>query len=122
MPLNPNWIYNVESIGFEQGQQAMRSLLSQSDRPTAVFADADILAIGALKEINTYGLHVPNDIALVGFDNIEFSKMTQPTLTTISQPMYRMGNESARMLINKIKGKSVESIILNHELLIREST
>ena len=122
IPLNPKWIYNVESIGFEQGQQAMRSLLSQSDRPTAVFADADILAIGALKEINTYGLHVPNDIALVGFDNIEFSKMTQPTLTTISQPMYRMGNESARMLINKIKGKSVESIILNHELLIREST
>lgn len=122
IPINKNWIYNVESVGFEEGQHAMRVLLGNSDRPTAVFADSDILAIGALKEINISGLHVPKDIALVGFDNIDYSKMSHPTLTTISQPMYRMGNESATMLIDKIKGKSVENIILNHELLIREST
>lgn len=122
IPIIDKWICNIESVGFEEGQQVMRKLLNNSDRPTAVFADSDMSAIGALKEINANGLQVPGDIALVGFDNIGYSKMSTPTLTTISQPMYRMGNESATMLIDKIRGKSVESIILNHELLIREST
>lgn len=120
--INTDWICNIESVGFEEGQQAMRKLLSNVDRPTAIFADSDMSAIGALKEINTNGLQVPSDIALVGFDNIDYSKMSHPTLTTISQPRYRMGNESAKMLINKIRGENVANVILNHELLIREST
>ncbi|MBO0600626.1 LacI family DNA-binding transcriptional regulator [Sporosarcina sp. E16_3] len=122
LPINSDWIYNTDSLGFEQGQQAMRHLLTLSDRPTAVFAVSDILAIGALKEININGLHVPNDIAIIGFDKISFSNMTHPTLTTISQPGYKMGSTSATMLINKIRGKEVTSVILDHELVIREST
>lgn len=122
IPINHNWICNVKSVGFEEGQRVMRKLLNNSDRPTAVFADSDMSAIGALKEINAHRLRVPSDIALVGFDNIDYSKMSTPTLTTISQPMYKMGNESARMLIGKIRGESVTNVILSHELLIREST
>lgn len=122
LPIDSDWIYNTESIEFEHGQRAMRSLLALENKPTAVFAVSDILAIGALKEINTSGLNVPNDIALIGFDKISFSNMTHPTLTTISQPRYLMGSTSAAMLIDKIKGKKVESIILEHELVIREST
>ena len=67
-------------------------------------------------------MNVPKDIALVGFDNIDFSNMTYPTLTTISQPMYKMGSASANMIIQKIRGKKVGNIILNHEFVIREST
>lgn len=122
LPIDSNWIYNTEDLVFEYGQLAMRSILDHDDRPTAVFAVSDILAIGALKEINSSGLEVPKDIALVGFDNISFSNMTHPTLTTISQPMYRMGWQVANMLINKIQDKEVKSIILEHELIIREST
>ena len=122
LPINPDWIYNTDSLGFEQGQQAMRHLLTVTERPTAVFAVSDILAIGALKEININGLHVPNDIALIGFDKISFSNMTHPTLTTISQPGYKMGSTSATMLINKIRGQKVNSVFLDHELVIREST
>jgi LacI family transcriptional regulator, repressor for deo operon, udp, cdd, tsx, nupC, and nupG len=122
IPINNNWIYNVETVGFVKGQLAMRSLLNQSDRPTAIFADSDVLAIGALKEIHSIGLRVPQDIALVGFDNICLSNMMHPTLTTISQPMYKLGSASASMIIDKIKGKEVENIILDHELIIREST
>ncbi|AMQ06204.1 LacI family DNA-binding transcriptional regulator [Sporosarcina psychrophila] len=122
LPINPDWIYNTDSLGFEQGQLAMRHLLTVTERPTAVFAVSDILAIGALKEINTNGFHVPNDIALIGFDKISFSNMTHPTLTTISQPGYKMGSTSATMLIDKIKGKEVKSVVLDHELVIREST
>lgn len=122
LPINKNWIYNVENVSFDDGQQAMRSLLENHDRPTAVFAVSDILAIGALKEMNVKGLQVPKDIALVGFDNVNFSNMLNPTLTTISQPMYQLGSVSTSMLIKKLKGKKVENVVLDHELIIREST
>lgn len=120
--VNEDWIYMTSGLGFEDGQRAMRQLLALPDRPTAVFAVSDILAIGALKEINASGLRVPEDIAIIGFDKISFSNMTQPTLTTVSQPGYEMGFTSANMLINKIKGDTVDSIIFDHELVIRDST
>jgi LacI family transcriptional regulator, repressor for deo operon, udp, cdd, tsx, nupC, and nupG len=120
--INPNYIIHTQQLGFENGQQAMKKILNLHDRPTAIFAVSDLLAIGALKEINASGLHVPKDIAVVGFDKIDFSNMTNPTLTTIAQPMYKMGTVAAKMLIDKIRGEEVESILLDHELVIREST
>lgn len=120
--LNSQYIILTQHLGFENGQYAMRKILNLHDRPTAVFAVSDLLAIGALKEINTFGLQVPSDIAVVGFDKIDFSNMTNPTLTTIAQPMHKMGTVAAKMLIDKMNGKEVESIILDHELVVREST
>lgn len=122
LTIHNDWIYNTDSLNFEDGKRAMRVLLALPERPTAVFAVSDILAIGALKEINASGLMVPRDIALIGFDKIAFSNMTHPALSTVAQPMYKMGCISANMIINKIQGKKVESIILEHELVIREST
>ncbi|AXI09808.1 LacI family transcriptional regulator [Oceanobacillus zhaokaii] len=120
--INDNYIFQTNRLGFEYGQQIMKKILNLPDRPTAVFAVSDLLAIGALKEVNSKGLHIPNDIAIVGFDKIDFSNMTHPALTTIAQPMYKMGVIAANMLINKIKGEKVESMILDHELVIRGST
>lgn len=122
IPLNGEYIFYTQELGFEQGQQTMKKILQLQDRPTAVFAVSDLLAIGALKEINAAGLHVPEDVAVVGFDKIDFSNMTNPALTTVAQPMYKMGTVAARMLIEKIQGKTVDSIVLGHELVIREST
>lgn len=122
LPIDPNWIHSTLNLSFDDGQQAVRVLLRSENRPTAIFAVSDILAIGALKEINARGLNVPNDIAIIGFDKISFSNMTHPALTTISQPGYEMGAIAASMLIDKTNGKSVESVILDHELVIRDST
>ncbi|WP_407272693.1 LacI family DNA-binding transcriptional regulator [Radiobacillus sp. PE A8.2] len=122
IPVQKQFIYNTKDVGFEDGQQAMKKLLDQDNRPTAVFAVSDILAIGVMKQIHTSGLQVPNDIALIGFDKISFSNMTHPTLTTISQPMFKMGAMAATMMIDKLQGKSIESVVLEHELIIREST
>lgn len=122
IPLNGEYIFYTQELGFEQGQQTMKKILQLQDRPTAVFAVSDLLAIGALKEINAAGLHVPEDVAVVGFDKIDFSNMTNPALTTVAQPMYKMGTVAARMLIEKIQGKTVDSVVLGHELVIREST
>ncbi|SES72363.1 alanine racemase [Salinibacillus kushneri] len=122
LPVQEKWIYHTHQLEFEYGQQAMKKLLQRDERPTAIFSVSDTLAIGALKEINAHGLNVPEDIAIVGFDKISFSNMTNPTLTTVSQPMYKMGCTAATMLIDKIQERQVESIILDHELVIREST
>ncbi|MEZ0481327.1 LacI family DNA-binding transcriptional regulator [Planococcus sp. SSTMD024] len=122
IPVNGDYIFYTQELGFEQGQMAMKKILRLEDRPTAVFAVSDLLAIGALKEITAAGLHVPNDVAVVGFDKIDFSNMTNPALTTVAQPMYKMGTVAARMLIEKIQGKTVDSVVLGHELVIREST
>ncbi|WP_090396687.1 LacI family DNA-binding transcriptional regulator [Natribacillus halophilus] len=122
LAVKEEYIYHTEHLGFEYGQQAVKSILNLEDRPTAVFAVSDLLAIGALKEIHACGFHVPDDIAVVGFDNIDFSNMTNPALTTIAQPMYKMGTLAVDMLIKKIQGNDVESIILDHELIMREST
>lgn len=122
LPIRNEWLYNTEQLDFQSGVHAMRRLLQLNEKPSAVFAVSDTLAIGALKEINVSGLKVPDDIAIVGFDKISFSNMTNPTLTTIAQPMYKMGCTAANMLINSIKGNKVESIVLDHELVIREST
>lgn len=122
IPIRDEWIYHTKELEFQNGVQAMRIMFQLEEKPTAVFAVSDTLAIGALKGINGYGLHVPNDVAIVGFDNISFSNMTNPTLTTISQPMYKMGCIAAEMLIHSIQGHKVESVVLDHELIIREST
>jgi len=122
LPINKEWIYNTKQLNFENGVQAMRMLLQLNEKPSAIFAVSDTLAIGALKEINVRGLNVPDDIAIIGFDNISFSNMTNPTLTTIAQPMYKMGCTAADMLINSIKGDKVESILLDHELITRQTT
>ncbi|WP_053217987.1 LacI family DNA-binding transcriptional regulator [Virgibacillus senegalensis] len=122
MELEDSLIIHTQGLDFSSGQQAMKKILMQEERPSAIFAVSDLLAIGALKEIHSQGLRVPEDIAIVGFDKIAFSNMTHPTLTTISQPMYEMGKTAAEMLVKKIQGVEVESIILDHELVIREST
>lgn len=122
LPICDEWIYQSKELEFQNGVQAIRVMFQLEEKPTAVFAVSDTLAIGALKGINGSGLHVPDDIAIVGFDNIHFSNMTNPTLTTISQPMYKMGCIAVDMLISRIQGEKVESVVLDHELIIREST
>lgn len=117
-----DYIIYVEQLGFEQGQQAMQNILQKEERPTAVFAVSDLLAIGALKEIHANYLQVPEEMAIVGFDKIEFSNMTYPELTTVAQPMYEMGGTAAQMLIDKIKGKEVEHVVFEHHLVKRAST
>ncbi|GAA0468088.1 LacI family DNA-binding transcriptional regulator [Alkalibacillus silvisoli] len=122
LPLRNELIYNTQNLDFQEGAQAIRKFSQLERNPTAAFAVSDTLAIGALKEVNVRGLKVPEDFALVGFDNISFSNMTNPTLTTVAQPMYQMGTTAASMLIKQLQGQEVDSIMMDHELIIREST
>ena len=109
---------------FNSGLRAANQFVSMKDRPTAIFAISDIMAIGALRSIRENNLKVPEDMAVAGFDNINFASMCYPTLTTISQPKYDMGCISMELLLQQIRGelKERKDILLEYEIIIREST
>lgn len=109
---------------FNSGLRAANQFVSMKDRPTAIFSISDIMAIGALRAIRENSLKVPEDMAVAGFDNINFASMCNPTLTTISQPKYDMGCISMELLLQQIRGelKEPKDILLEYEMIIREST
>ncbi len=103
------------------GYEAARRLLPH--RPDAIFAASDAMANGALRAIKEAGLRVPEDIALVGFDDMPFAALADPPLTTVRQPVARTGMVAAETLIDLIEhpGSSPRRIILPTELIIRQS-
>jgi LacI family transcriptional regulator len=104
------------------GYAGMKKLLPS--KPDAVFAASDMTAIGALRCLNEAGLRVPEDIALVGFDDIPASSTISPSLTTVRQPIHGMGEAAANLLIEIISSGSKEyhRVTMPTELVIRNST
>lgn len=109
---------------FEAGAAAITQLLTLPSPPTAVFCHNDIMAIGATQKAKQMGFRVPQDISIMGFDDIEFSQYCDPPLTTISQPRYEIGRQSMLMLLELLKGNDVRSgsRLLESSLVVREST
>lgn len=107
----------------ESGYEAMQSLLTVDPLPTALFAMNDVMAIGAMAAIQEYGLHVPDDIAIVGFDNILLSRYTNPPLTTINKHNVEHGRLAGEMLIELINERTPakQQISLDTALIIRDS-
>jgi LacI family transcriptional regulator len=102
----------------------MKELLLRSRDFTAIFAASDELAIGAIRVLKDEGLRVPEDVSVIGFDNIESSNYYIPRLTTIHQPIEEIGEQAALGLHRRITGGiNLDSeIIIPHKLIIREST
>ena len=117
----------VATGGFvlEDGYRATKELLGIQNPPTALFAYNDMMAIGALRALHELGKSVPGDFSVVGFDDIAQSTYTCPSLTTISSPKYKMGQQAADLLISLIEEREnhekVQSI-LDVNLIVREST
>lgn len=103
------------------GYYAMRKLLDA--QPDAVFAASDDMAHGALRALYEFGLRVPQDISLIGFDDIPFARMTRPALTTVRQPIFGIGLRAAQLLIEIIENppESARCEVLPTELVIRDS-
>jgi len=81
----------------------MRALLALPQPPTAVFACNDMMALGAFQAVNNQGMKIPEDISVIGFDNIPFSQTVYPTLTTMAQPIHEMADLVVDLLVDKIK-------------------
>ncbi len=112
------------NYGFLSGLNVARSLVKMKNRPTAIFAISDVMAMGVMRAITDCGLSVPKDVSVVGFDNIDFSSMISPALTTVSQPRYRLGQTAMEILLEQLKNgtREVKEVILDSKLVIRDST
>ncbi|WP_226527142.1 LacI family DNA-binding transcriptional regulator [Metabacillus niabensis] len=109
---------------FESGYHQMLKLLALETPPSAVFAFNDEMAMGAIKAVKDSYLSVPEDVAIVGFDNIKMSSVIEPNLTTINQPKYEIGKKAMELLLKLINGESLQKkkFVMKDELIIRESS
>ncbi|WP_406425612.1 LacI family DNA-binding transcriptional regulator [Streptomyces sp. NBC_01589] len=105
------------------GETAMHRLLQESVRPTAVFASNDLLALGALDAMRAAGLRCPQDLSVVGFNDMPFLSRMTPALTTVHVPQRTIGAEAARMLLQSLENPGPpRSLLLGCELVVRAST
>ncbi|RCG24018.1 LacI family transcriptional regulator [Sphaerisporangium album] len=103
------------------GYAGMRQLLEDDPALDAVFAANDLMAIGALRALHEAGRRVPEDVAVVGFDDIEAALYTTPRLTTVRSPMTDQAAATTRLLLGLLEGASGEPVIMPNELVVRES-
>jgi DNA-binding LacI/PurR family transcriptional regulator len=106
----------------ESGAVAMRQLLADDPAVDAVFVASDLMAHGALRTLREAGRRVPDDVAVIGFDDIELARYTDPPLTTVRQPIREIGRQMARQLLRLAAGERVEpAVVLPTELILRDS-
>jgi len=117
--------YIVEGYFHQMGgYEAAKQLMELVPRPDAILAANDIMALGVLRYLKDAKVNVPQDVAVIGFDNISLSAISDPPLTTIALPIVEMASLTIDYLINKIENKTIEPIheILDCKLILREST
>jgi len=122
IPEAPELIYEGTFAQLD-GYIGASTLLDLPEPPTAIFASNDVMAMGAMDAIRNRGLRVPDDISVLGFDDIPQAALVRPALTTVQQPLEKMGRMAAQMLLDRLKnpGKKIERIELPTKLIIRES-
>jgi DNA-binding LacI/PurR family transcriptional regulator len=118
--LAPDGVEHAD-FSFEGGARAMARLLDAHPDVDGVFAASDNMAAGALRTLRASGRRVPEDVAVVGFDDLEVARRTEPALTTVSQPIRGLGQEMATMLVRLIDGESPTPVILPTHLVVRGS-
>ncbi|MFI5957306.1 LacI family DNA-binding transcriptional regulator [Cryptosporangium sp. NPDC051539] len=120
----PRGLLRYGNFYHDGGFRAAQSLLAEADPPTAIFAGSDMHAMGVFEAARTSGRTVPDDLSVVGFDDLNFASWTSPALTTVRQPLHEMGVTAARALLRLVAGEPLDStsIELSTSLVIRDST
>jgi LacI family transcriptional regulator len=121
-----NSVVFAESFGFTSGYNAVKKLLEQmTEKPEVILVASDDIALGVLKGLRDMDLNVPEDIQVIGFDDIAFAKHFTPSLTTIAQDRRLLGETAAKLLIQLMENpdQEVDEVVkLPVELIIRDST
>jgi LacI family transcriptional regulator len=121
IPRDPDLV-GTAAFQPEAGTAAMKELLTLAEPPTAVFAASDVVALGAMSAIHGTGMSIPDDLAVVGFDDIFLAAHAYPPLTTVRVPAYGLGWTSAEVLLAVVEGdEDASSVTLETELVVRES-
>lgn len=121
---NDNWIAHISSINYSLAFSSAMNILALQNKPNAFFTVSDVYAVAVIQAAKRLGLCVPEDISVIGFDNIELSSMVDPPITTIEQPGQQIGYQGCELLIEKINNPQtpVKKIFLDTELIVRKST
>ncbi len=125
MELDADWIaYVDESYSYSSSLTAVRQLLSLKERPDALFCIGDEPAFGAVVVADEMGIRVPEELSVVGFDDVNYTTMIHPYLTTMAQPCGQLGQRAVKMLLSLIRGGKLEpaDIVLPYKFIEREST
>jgi LacI family transcriptional regulator len=108
-----------------EGEECVEKLLSARIRPTAVFCANDLLALGLMRGLIKRGISIPGDMALVGYDDVEFASVLSTPLTSIRQPKYELGRAAAELLLDEANNPTShqhQHIMYQPELIVRESS
>jgi DNA-binding LacI/PurR family transcriptional regulator len=128
LPVPDSYIFQIAGSGPEHGMAALHHFLALPDRPTALLCFNDMLAIGVLKGLQQHHICVPEELSVVGFDNIVFSAYTNPPLTTFDQPKRSIGQKAAELIMGLLDTTSDKNIpqrkihIIQGRLAVRQST
>jgi LacI family transcriptional regulator, purine nucleotide synthesis repressor len=123
--VHEEWVLRT-SFSIETGRETMRTLLSKKkagavEMPTALLAANDYVAAGALRACAEMGVRVPEELSIVGFDDIDVARATVPALTTVHQPLRELGHSAARAVLQLADGGEADSVVLQPTLVERES-
>lgn len=123
LPVRDSWSV-ASQLSIEEGKRAMRNLMSQQERPRAVFICNNLLSLGALMGLQDMNLRCPEDIAIVGFDDHPWAQVSNPPLTVVRQPTYRIGETAAGKVLQALNAEesNIPSAIFNCELIVRQSS
>jgi DNA-binding LacI/PurR family transcriptional regulator len=123
LPLPEEWMI-PSPLSIEAGKAAALQLLSQANRPSALFINNNLLTLGALKAIQQLGLRCPQDIGIVGFDDFPWAEVTCPPLSVVRQPAREVGQKAAEILLHLINDEPVDKprVVLDCELVVRSSS
>ncbi|KOY39733.1 substrate-binding domain-containing protein [Vibrio parahaemolyticus] len=122
LEFNANWI--VESdFECEGGYQAFKKMAERGTLPSSIFVSNDMMAMGVINAANELGIKVPDDLSIIGYDDIHIAKFMSPSLTTIHQPKYRLGQAAVETLVRRLDDKSNEAQVVQLEptLVVRNS-
>lgn len=122
VPIEADYIQEAQ-FDRDSGYHAAKRLLRMLPRPTAIFACNDLMALGVLMAARELGLQCPDELSVVGFDDLDFAEFTAPALTTVHQAGYQLGTAAARLLLERIAGstQAPQRLVLPTELKVRQS-
>ena len=123
LEINTDYIVRCEDFSVKAAKEATQRLLNMKNMPDAIFGINDDMAIGAMKQLHQLGVKVPEQVSVVGFDDVEYAVMGHPRLTTVRQPCSELGRTAGELLLTQIQGgPRGRAVYLPHTLIERDST
>ena len=124
IPENPELLITGDTQLFDMGYESAHKLMSLDQRPTAIFALTDVTAVGVMHAVSELGYSIPDDVSILGYDNIPIASYMIPQLSTVEQPIIQMGETAVELLFNHINDPEhpIEKAVLQTKLILRQTT